>query len=165
MQTPVNFASMSEAELAALDTQLATTDRERWQSFYTDRAKPCPFFVSHPDESLVEWVKHEKVVPGRAIDHPDRDRQFREARAFYAVIAATTLAGTAINFTALDPIKALYWSAVINGLLAAPLMAVMMFIATNKRIMGRFTLPWPMIAGGWLATAVMAAVTVGFFVL
>ena len=92
------------------------------------------------------------------------DRQFREARAFYAVIAATTLAGTAINFTALDPIKALYWSAVVNGVLAAPLMAMMMLIASNPRIMGRLTLPWPMVWGGWLATAVMAAATLGFFV-
>ena len=93
------------------------------------------------------------------------DRQPREAKAFYGVIAAATLCGAALNFTPLDPIKALYWSAVVNGVLAAPLMAVMMVIAVNPRVMGRLTLPWPMIAGGWLATAVMAIVTVGFFVI
>jgi NRAMP (natural resistance-associated macrophage protein)-like metal ion transporter len=91
------------------------------------------------------------------------DRQPREAKAFYGVIAAATLAGAGLNFTALDPIKALYWSAVVNGVLAAPLMAVMMVIAVNPRIMGRLILPWPMIVGGWSATAVMALVTVGFF--
>ena len=93
------------------------------------------------------------------------DRRPREAKAFYATIAATTLGGAALNFTSLDPIKALFWSAVVNGVLSAPLMAVMMVIAVNPRIMGRLTLPWPMIAGGWLAVAVMALVTVGVFVI
>jgi NRAMP (natural resistance-associated macrophage protein)-like metal ion transporter len=93
------------------------------------------------------------------------DRRFREAKAFYAVIAATTLGGAAINFTPIDPIKALYWSAVVNGVLAAPLMAVMMVISVNPRIMGRLTLSRPMLVLGWLATLVMAAVTVGFFCL
>ena len=91
------------------------------------------------------------------------DRRPREAKAFYGTIAVATLGGAALNFTSLDPIKALYWSAVINGVLAAPLMAVMMVLAMNPRIMGRLTLPWPMIAAGWLATAVMAVVTIGFF--
>ena len=92
-------------------------------------------------------------------------RKPREARAFYATIAAATLGGVALNFTAIDPIKALYWSAVVNGVLAAPLMAVMMLIATNRRIMGRLTLPWPMIVIGWIATAVMAVASLAFFVL
>jgi NRAMP (natural resistance-associated macrophage protein)-like metal ion transporter len=91
------------------------------------------------------------------------DRRPREAKAFYATIAVTTLGGVALNFTALDPIKALYWSAVVNGVLAAPLMAVMMVIATNPRIMGRLTLPRSMLVGGWLATLVMTLATIGFF--
>ena len=93
------------------------------------------------------------------------DRRPREAKAFYATIAATTLGGAALNFTSIDPIKALFWSAVVNGVLSAPLMAVMMVIAGNPRIMGRLTLPWPMVAGGWLAVAVMAMVTVGLIVM
>ena len=93
------------------------------------------------------------------------DRKPREAKAFYATIAVATLAGAALNVTALDPVKALYWSAVVNGILSAPLMATMMLIASNPRIMGRLTLPWPMRAVGWLATAVMAAVTAGYFAL
>ena len=91
------------------------------------------------------------------------DRRPREAKAFYATIAVTTLGGAALNFTSLDPIRALVWAAVVNGVLSAPLMAVMMVIAVNPRVMGRLTLPWPMIAGGWLAVLVMALVSVGYF--
>ena len=93
------------------------------------------------------------------------DRRPREAKAFYATIAVATLGGVALNFTSLDPVKALYWSAVVNGLLAAPVMAVMMVIAMNPRIMGRLTLPRSMLAVGWLATFVMAMATIGFFLL
>jgi NRAMP (natural resistance-associated macrophage protein)-like metal ion transporter len=92
------------------------------------------------------------------------DRLLGEAKAFYAVIAVATMAGVGLNFTAIDPVKALYWSAVVNGVLAAPLMAVMMLISTNGRVMGRLTLPRWMIVGGWLATLVMALATIGFFV-
>jgi NRAMP (natural resistance-associated macrophage protein)-like metal ion transporter len=93
------------------------------------------------------------------------DRRPREAKAFYATIALATLGGVALNFTSLDPVKALYWSAVVNGVLAAPLMAVMMIIAMNRRVMGRLTLPLPMLAAGWLATAVMALATAAFLAL
>jgi NRAMP (natural resistance-associated macrophage protein)-like metal ion transporter len=93
------------------------------------------------------------------------DRRPREAKAFYGTIAATTLGGVALSFTALDPIKALYWSAVVNGILAAPLIAVMMAIAMNPRIMGRLTLPPWMAAAGVLATLVMALASIGFFFL
>jgi NRAMP (natural resistance-associated macrophage protein)-like metal ion transporter len=88
-----------------------------------------------------------------------------KARAFYGTIAVATLAGIALNFTALDPIKALFWSAVVNGVLAAPLMAVIMLIATNPRAMGRLTLPAWMRAVGWFATLVMATATMGFFLI
>jgi NRAMP (natural resistance-associated macrophage protein)-like metal ion transporter len=90
------------------------------------------------------------------------DHRLMEAKAFYATIAVATLGGVGLNFTSLDPVKALYWSAVVNGVLAAPLMAVMMVIAMNPRIMGRLTLPRPMLVIGWLATSVMALATVGF---
>ena len=86
----------------------------------------------------------------------------REAKAFYATIAVATLGGVALNFTSLDPVKALYWSAVVNGVLAAPLMAVMMLISTNPRVMGRLTLGRGMLVFGWVATAVMALATIGF---
>jgi len=92
------------------------------------------------------------------------DRRPREAKAFYATIAIATLGGVALNFTAIDPMKALFWAAVVNGVLATPLMIVMMLIATNKRIMGRLSLPLTLRVGGWVATAVMALVSVALFV-
>lgn len=93
------------------------------------------------------------------------DHRLREAKAFYATIAVATLGGVALNFTSIDPIKALYWSAVVNGMLAAPLMAVMMLMAMNTRIMGRLTLPLPMLIIGWIATFVMALATIIFLVI
>jgi SAM-dependent methyltransferase len=54
--------------LAALDALLASRDDDWWDGFYEDRAKPCPFFVEHPDESLVQWVEERIVPPGRAVD-------------------------------------------------------------------------------------------------
>ncbi len=92
------------------------------------------------------------------------DRRPKEAKAFYGAIALATLCGVALNFTSLDPVKALYWSAVVNGVLAAPLMAVMMVIATNRRVMGRLTLPRSMIVVGWFATIIMAVATLVFFI-
>ncbi|MFA6154785.1 NRAMP family divalent metal transporter [Mesorhizobium sp.] len=93
------------------------------------------------------------------------DRRPREAKAFYGVIAVATLGGLTLTFVGLDPIPALYWSAVVNGILAAPLMAIMMMIATNPRIMGHLTLPRWMALGGAVATVVMALASIGFFVL
>ena len=93
------------------------------------------------------------------------DRRLLQAKSFYAVIAASTLAGVGLNFTTLDPVRALYWSAVVNGVLAAPVMAAVMLAASNGRIMGRLTVPRPMLGAGWLATAAMAAASIAFFVL
>ncbi len=70
-----------------------------------------------------------------------------------------------LNFTRLDPARALYWSTVVNGVLAASVTAVMMLVASNGRTLGRFTLFGPMLAGGWLATLVMFAPSLGLFLL
>ena len=83
-------------------------------------------------------------------------RQPLDAKAFYATIAVATLIGIGINFVGIDPIKALFWSAVINGVVAVPLMVVMMLMAMRRDVMGRFVLPRPLWAMGWLCTAVMA---------
>lgn len=91
------------------------------------------------------------------------DRKPRQARAFYGVIAGAMLLGVLLAFTPIDPMKALYWSAVLNGLLAAPLMAVMMLIASNPLVMGDLTLPPILKTIGWLATAAMAAAAIGLF--
>ncbi len=91
------------------------------------------------------------------------DRRPREAKAFYATIALATLGGIALNFLSIDPMRALYWAAVINGSLSAPLMLVVMLIARNRRIMGRFAIRGGLELGGWIGTAVMASVTILFF--
>jgi len=83
------------------------------------------------------------------------------AKAFYATIAVSTLAGIAITFSPLDPIKALFWSAVINGVVSVPVMAMMMLITSNKKIMGKFVLTGILKYVGWLATAVMSAAALG----
>lgn len=87
-----------------------------------------------------------------------------KARLFYATIAVTTLAGAALNSVGIDPVRALFWTAVVNGILAVPLMAVMMLIARNARAMGRVRLGIGSTLLGWAATLVMAAASVIFFV-
>ena len=85
-------------------------------------------------------------------------------REFYAVIVISILGGTAITFFHLDPIKALYWSAVINGLAAVPVMAVIMLMASTSKIMGRFAVKGLLKGAGWLATLVMALAALGMFI-
>jgi len=84
---------------------------------------------------------------------------------FYGVIAVATLGGTLLGFTPFDPIVALYWAAVANGIVAVPIMAVMMLMAANPRVMGEFVLPPWLKALGWCATAVMAAAVIAMFAL
>jgi len=83
-------------------------------------------------------------------------RQPMEAKAFYAVICIATIVGMIMNFTPIDPIRALYWSAVINGVVAVPVMAIMMWLAAAPRVMGDFVVTGWVKALGWVATAVMA---------
>jgi len=87
-----------------------------------------------------------------------------DAKAFYAAIAVSTLVGVAINFVGVDPIKALFWSAVLNGVVSVPLMIVMMIMAASPKVMGRFVLPRPLWAMGWLCTATMATAVAVMFV-
>ena len=76
---------------------------------------------------------------------------------FYAIIATSTLAGVGLNFFALDPIKALFWSAVINGAISVPIMLVMMLLVSRADVMGKLTPSSTLLVAGWLATAVMGA--------
>jgi NRAMP (natural resistance-associated macrophage protein)-like metal ion transporter len=95
-------------------------------------------------------------------------RKPKEAVAFYAVLALSGAIGIALNFTPINPISALYWSAVINGVLAVPVMVLLMFMARHKNVMGRFVIGGPLYWLGWLSTAAMAvsvvAMVVGWFV-
>jgi len=84
------------------------------------------------------------------------DRKPLEAKAFYVTITVATLLGACLNFTPVNPIKALYWSAVVNGVVAVPVMAVMMLMTARSDIMGKATVPLAMRIVGWAATAVMA---------
>ncbi|MGB0061822.1 NRAMP family divalent metal transporter [Candidatus Binatus sp.] len=89
------------------------------------------------------------------------ERKLQRAKGFYAILAVATLIGVALNFTAINPIKALFWSAVINGLAAVPIMIVMMLMTTNKKITGQVRLPTLQKVIGWIATGVMFAVAAG----
>ena len=83
-------------------------------------------------------------------------RKPKRAVAFYAVLAFSVLIGIGLNFTPLDPIKALYWSAVINGVLAPPIMVLMMLLVRQKSVMGNLRVEGWLYWQGWLAAAVMA---------
>jgi NRAMP (natural resistance-associated macrophage protein)-like metal ion transporter len=96
--------------------------------------------------------------------HVGLSRKLGRAPAFYATIAIATIIGAGLNFTPIDPIKALFWSAVINGVVAVPVMAIMMLLATRPKIMGRFTLTRGLVIVGWLATGVMALAAVGMLI-
>jgi NRAMP (natural resistance-associated macrophage protein)-like metal ion transporter len=87
----------------------------------------------------------------------------KRAKAFYGTIIAATAGGALMNFTPIDPIKALYWAAVINGVVAVPVMTVMMLMSQRKKIMGVFTIPTSLRIFGWIATAVMAAAVLAMF--
>jgi NRAMP (natural resistance-associated macrophage protein)-like metal ion transporter len=91
------------------------------------------------------------------------DRKLREARGFYAIIAFATLGGIALTFSPIDPIKALFWSAVINGVISVPILFVMMLLAGNPKVMGKFASSPRLKLVGWLATAVMAAAVIAMF--
>jgi Mn2+/Fe2+ NRAMP family transporter len=88
-------------------------------------------------------------------------RKPKAAKAFYATIAVATMIGALINFSPINPIKALFWSAVINGVVAVPVMAIMMILTANPKIMGEFVVGGVLRAVGWIATGVMAAAVVG----
>ena len=99
---------------------------------------------------VFQWTASLEQKPGRAVD-------------FYATIGAATLLGLLLNFVHLNPIKALFSSAVLNGVVAGPVMAFMMLLARNPRVMGKFTLPTSLYVAGWVATVVMVLVSIGMF--
>ncbi|MBR1220605.1 divalent metal cation transporter [Bradyrhizobium sp. U87765 SZCCT0131] len=88
-------------------------------------------------------------------------RKPREAAAFYGVLAVSACLGIALNFTAIDPIKALYWSAVANGVAAAPVMAILMVLVRQPLVMGPLVVRGPLYWLGWVSTAAMGLCTLG----
>jgi Mn2+/Fe2+ NRAMP family transporter len=85
------------------------------------------------------------------------ERHWSEAKRFYAIIATATIVGTGLDFTPIDPMKALYWSAIVNGVVAVPIMVAMMLLAANPQVMGALTVRRKTRFLGWGAVLVMAA--------
>jgi len=83
------------------------------------------------------------------------ERHWYEAKRFYAIITVATVVGTGLNFTAINPMKALYWSAVVNGVVAVPIMVGLMLLASKKSVMGRFTSGLKTTWFGWSGALVM----------
>lgn len=85
-----------------------------------------------------------------------------KAPKFYFVIVAATIIGLSLNFVGMNPIRALYWSAVINGIVAVPLMVMLMIMSVNTKVVGKFCITPYLRTMGWIATAVMLVASVGF---
>src|SRR6202166_1885704 len=100
---------------------------------------------------VFQWTASLEEKPQRAVG-------------FYATIGVATFIGLLLNFVHLNPIKALFYSAVLNGVVAGPVMAFMMLLARNPKVMGQFTLPRVLHIMGWIATVVMVLVSVGMFI-
>ncbi len=91
------------------------------------------------------------------------ERRARDARGFYGVIAVSLLAALVIQYSPIDPMKALFWSAVINGVVAVPLMVVILLLVSNKKVMGAYTASRSLRVLGWIATGVMGVAALGMF--
>jgi len=92
------------------------------------------------------------------------ERKASDARGFYGIIAVSVLGGLIIQYSPLSPMKALFWSAVINGVVAVPLMVVIILLASRRSVMGAYRVGWPTLALGWIATFVMGAAAVMMFI-
>jgi len=108
------------------------------------------------------------VLAGSAADaiaslfrlHKGLDRPPSQAKAFYGILAAAMALGVLISVVGVNPVKALYWSAVINAVISVPIMVAVMLAASSRKIMGRLALSWKWRVLGWAATAAMGAATV-----
>jgi Mn2+/Fe2+ NRAMP family transporter len=92
------------------------------------------------------------------------EREPLRAKAFYGALALATGLGAALNLFEFNPIKALLWAAVINGIVATPIMVCLMLMAANPRVMGAFCISRTQRTLGWVATLAMSAATLVFFV-
>jgi Mn2+/Fe2+ NRAMP family transporter len=86
-----------------------------------------------------------------------------EGRGFYGVLTAATAGGVALCFTSIDPVRALFWSAVVNGVIAVPIMSVMMIIAARPQTMGEYAIDGMLKWLGWGSTAVMGLTVAAMF--
>ncbi|HEY2213292.1 MAG TPA: divalent metal cation transporter [Bradyrhizobium sp.] len=95
--------------------------------------------------------------------HATLEAKAPDAVGFYSIIAAATAIGFGLGFTGIDAIHMLVWSAVLNGIVAVPIMAMMMVIVANPKLMGRFKARTWLVALGWIGTAIMAVAVVALF--
>ena len=101
---------------------------------------------------------------GEALNWPvGLERQPLQARGFYGIVAVSTLLGLGLVLVHIDPIKALFYSAIINGVTAAPVMVLIMLLTGSRRVMGQFTLCGWLKWLGWLGTAVMTLAAIALF--
>jgi Mn2+/Fe2+ NRAMP family transporter len=91
------------------------------------------------------------------------ERNAQDARGFYGVIAVSVLLGLALQYSPISPMKALFWSAVINGVVAVPLMIVIILLVSKKSVMGAHTASRPIVALGWMTTAIMGVAAACMF--
>ncbi|PSL84393.1 iron transporter [Variovorax sp. WS11] len=92
------------------------------------------------------------------------DLPLAEGRSFYGILAAAMVIGLVIGLSGVNPISALYWSAVINAVISVPVMVAVMIAATSRKVMGPMVLPLKWKVLGWLATAAMAAASLALLV-
>jgi NRAMP (natural resistance-associated macrophage protein)-like metal ion transporter len=92
-------------------------------------------------------------------------RRALEARGFYGTIAGATMVGAAITFSPIDPMKALFWAAVINGAVAGPLIVAMVVLGSMRTVMGRLVLPPWLRVLGWLSALLMVGATIGMLII
>jgi Mn2+/Fe2+ NRAMP family transporter len=92
------------------------------------------------------------------------ERKATDARGFYGVIAVSVMVGLILQYSPISPMKALFWSAVINGVVAVPLMVLIIILVSKKSVMGKYTSGWAILTLGCIATAVMAAAAVRMFI-
>jgi len=97
--------------------------------------------------------------------HSSLASTLRQARGFYAIIACATMLGIAIDWSPIDPIRALFWSAVLNGVVAVPLLAAMMLIASSSRLMGHLRADRSLLLLGWGCTFLMGCAAIGMLLL
>ncbi len=97
--------------------------------------------------------------------HTGLSRKPSKARAFYTTLAVATALGMAFSFAPISPMSALFWAAVVNGVIAVPIMVVMMTTATKADVMGPFVVRGSLLIGGWLSTAVMTVASLAMFVM
>ena len=92
------------------------------------------------------------------------ERKVSDAQGFYSIIVVSVFLGLAIQYTPISPMKALFWSAVINGVIAVPLMVVVILLVSKKSVMGKFTASRPIVILGWVAVAVMGFAAIGMLI-